>query len=201
MSKQTQVLVIHGGDSFPSEKEYLSFLTDCSVDLTDGRDRGWKSRLIEDLGPNFGVTLPRMPNALNAKYKEWSLWFEKYIPLLLDGVVLVGHSLGGSFLAKYLSEEEFPKEILATFLISAPFAKDGDRDLVEFTVPKSLDLLSTQGGKIFLYHSKDDQVVNFTELENYTRALPTAFVRAFEDRGHFNQESLPEVVEDIKALV
>lgn len=200
MEKQRQVLVIHGGDAFATQEEYVSFLESCTVSLADGRGRGWKSRLIESLGSEYGVTLPRMPNPLNARYAEWKLWFEKYIPLLEDGVVLVGHSFGGSFLAKYLSEERFPKKIRATFIIAAPYDKDSNRDVVEFVLPQSLALLQDQGGEVYLYHSKDDQVVAFSELEKYTKELPSAHTRIFEDRGHFLQEELPEIVEDIQSL-
>lgn len=194
-----QVLVIHGGDAFATYEEYIEFLNDCSVDLTDGRKRGWKARLIEVLGPDFEVTLPKMPNAQNAKYAEWKLWFEKYIPLLDDEVMLVGHSFGGSFLAKYLSEESFPKKIRATFLIAAPYDHDSEREVVEFVLPESLALLERQGGKIHLYHSTDDPVVDFSELQKYIDAFPKAVVKTFDDRGHFNQETFPEIVEDIKA--
>jgi hypothetical protein len=31
--------------------------------------------------------------------------------------------------------------------------------------------------------------------------LPEATVKTFEDRGHFNQETFPEIVEDIEASV
>lgn len=142
-----------------------------------------------------------MPNAQNARYFEWKLWFEKYIPLLNDEVILIGHSFGGSFLAKYLSEESFPKKIRATFIIAAPYDRDSEREVVEFVLPESLALLESQGGKIHLYHSKDDPVVDFSELQKYIDALPEATVKTFEDRGHFNQETFPEIVEDIEASV
>lgn len=200
MERKQQVLVIHGGDTFATQEEYLADLASYAVDLTDGTGKGWKTWLVEALGSDYGVTLPRMPNSMNARYTEWKTWFEKYIPLLEDGIILVGHSLGGSFLAKYLSEESFPKKIRATFLIAAPYDMDGDRHLVEFVPKDSLDLLSTQGGEIFLYQSRDDDVVSFGELEKYRLVLPNAHVRVFENKGHFNQETFPELVDDIKSL-
>ncbi|MDR3547834.1 MAG: alpha/beta hydrolase [Candidatus Pacebacteria bacterium] len=195
-----QVIAIHGGDAYATYEEYLSSLLGKVVNLEWLHFRDWKNSLEESLGSGFEVVLPRMPNAQNAKYAEWKIWFEKLIPHIQDGVILVGHSLGGSFLAKYLSENIFPKKVKATFLVAAPFDMDSGRELVEFNIVSSLDLLREQGGKIFLYHSKDDPVVAFTELAKYQQQLQEATTRVFEDRKHFNQDQFPELVQDIKSL-
>ena len=62
-----------------------------------------------------------MPLQENAKYNDWKIFFERYIPFLRNNVILIGASLGGIFLAKYLSENKFPKKILSTYLICPPF--------------------------------------------------------------------------------
>src|SRR4051812_18846652 len=110
-----QILVIHGGDTFETYEEYIRDLKKSKLDLNQIRKVGWKQNLAKKLGKNFDVLSPKMPNALNARYKEWEIWFEKIIPLLDKNIVLVGHSLGGIFLVKYLSENSFPKKIKATF--------------------------------------------------------------------------------------
>ena len=193
-----QLFVIHGGDAFPTYEEYIEYLKKETVDLRRGK--GWKAGLQEALGEGYEVIQPRMPNSMNAKYLEWRIWFEKFFPYIKDGVILLGHSMGGIFLAKYLSENEFPYKVLATFLVAAPFDSDGGRPIVEFTLPTSLSGLKRQGGKIFLYQSKDDPVVDFNEIGKYQKVLPDAEVRIFEDRQHFNQEEYPEIVETIKKL-
>ena len=77
-----------------------------------------------------------MPNLINAKYNEWEIIFNKLVPFLNDTIIFIGHSLGG-VLAKYLSENKFPKKILATFLICAPYDdKDADYSLVDFNLSK-----------------------------------------------------------------
>jgi predicted alpha/beta hydrolase family esterase len=196
-----QVVVIHGGDAFPSYDAYLVALKNWDVDLSDFKRSGdWKSTLAEVLGPNYQVLMPQMPNKQNAKYIEWKIWFEKLIPFLIDGVVLVGHSLGATFLAKYLSEEHFPKTIAGTILIAPPYDMDENRSVVEFVLPQSLLLLAEQAGKIVLYHSENDSIVSFSELAKYRAALPHATVRIFKDRGHFNQVQFPELIADIKTL-
>jgi hypothetical protein len=197
-----QIVAIGGGNVFPTYEEYFSSLKDFIPESIEyfKESQDWKSSLQNTLGDAYEVLIPRMPNRNNAKYLEWKIWFEKIFPFLNDEVILVGHSLGASFLAKYLSEESFPKKIVATLLVAGPYDSDGQRAMVEFNLPDSLTLLAQQGGKIFLYHSKDDPVVSFSELAKYQEALPHAKARIFENRQHFNQESFPELVSDIKSL-
>lgn len=192
-----QVLVIHGGNAYDSYEEYRAALQAKEVSLDDLGKKGWKDGLGTALGPRFQVFSPRMPNAQNAKYGEWKLWFEKFIPLLDPNPILIGHSLGGIFLAKYLSEEIYPGKIKATFLIAAPYSTRDHEPIGDFILTTPRAKLAAQAGQLFLYHSKDDMVVPFTSLERYRQELPDAHIRVFEDRGHFNTETFPELVEEV----
>jgi predicted alpha/beta hydrolase family esterase len=198
--KETQqVVVIHGGDVFESDEAWLESLQEKKEPRFETMmDEDWKDTLQGDLGDAYEVVIPSMPNKQNAKYNEWKIWFEKHIPHFDEQIVLVGHSLGGIFVAKYLSENEYPKQIKATFLVAAPFEMSGmDYSLADFAVEEDLSLFEKQGGDINVYHSKDDPVVPFADFEKYQEALSGADTRAFEDKEHFNGE-LPEIVQDIQ---
>ena len=161
----------------------------------------WKDSLEKSLGKSFEVLLPRMPSSKNAKYLEWKIWFEKLTTFFDREVVFVGHSLGGIFLAKYLSENKYPKKIIGTFLISAPFdEKDLKDSLGDFELPQNLDLFEKQGGEIHIYHSKDDTFVPFVDSTKYKKSLSKAKMAVFKDRGHFFQETLPELAKDIRVI-
>src|SRR5690348_8942682 len=108
-----QLIFLHGGDPYDTYEQFLASLKKQEIDLTRMKAKGWKEHLQAKLGPKFDVILPRMPNSMNAKYLEWKIWFEKLIPHMSKEVILGGHSLGGIFLAKYLSENKFPKKIKA----------------------------------------------------------------------------------------
>lgn len=150
---------------------------------------------------NFEVFTPQMPNKQNARYEEWRIWFERMTPFLGDGVVFVGHSLGGIFLVKYLSENMFPKKIKAVILVAAPFKEVvGKESMGDFALPSSITNFSKQAGKIYLLYSKNDPIVPFEALTKYERALSGAKTKIFEDKGHFNIESFPEIIEIIKSL-
>lgn len=193
-----QVVIIGGGTTFESYKDYLSFLKNKELTLENFRpDQDWKDTLAVKLGRRFDVLLPKMPNKTNARYKEWKIWFERIIPFLNQDVIFIGHSLGGIFLAKYLSENKFSKTIKATVLVAAPFKKD---DLVDFKLPSSLAKFAKQGGMIYLVQSKDDPVVPFEQLGKYKQALPNSKTIILDNREHFNQEAFPEIIKLIRTL-
>ena len=201
-----QVFFIHGGTSaFDTYEQFIDYLKGKTVDLTQANTRAWPQLLQDALGHECEVFWLRMPNRENARYDEWRIWFSKYVPLMKDGAILIGHSLGAIFLAKYLATERISARIAGTFLVAAPHSSGGSgawaRDMGQFSVPEDLAQFESQGGKIFLYHSKDDNIVDFGELAKYQAALPNATVRIFDNRGHFyGQESFPELVADIQAL-
>lgn len=196
-----QIIVIHGGDIFDSYKEYVAFLKSYKINFEKMKSGGWKDGLQKKLGKNFEVILPNMPNKYNAKFLEWKIWFEKIIPFLENKVILVGHSLGGIFLAKYLSENKFPKRILATLIIAAPYDdQDADYSLADFKLKKDLSLLGKQSEKLFIWQSEDDDVVLFANFGKYKKALPNANYRRFKNKGHFIQKNFPEIVQEIRKI-
>ncbi len=191
-----QILVIHGATAFDSYEEYIEYLCAGEPKLERMQRNGWKDGLSQAL-PGHDVYLPDMPCKQNAKYTEWKIWFEKVLPLLDDGVVLVGHSMGSIFLARYLSENKSARKIGSVHLVAAPSARTELESLGDFILPASLDGLKDQAEKIYLYFSTDDPVVPFVQSEDYTRLLSNAILRTFTDRGHFNGPSFPELVADI----
>ena len=173
-----QVIVIHGGSVFKTYKDYMASLKSLKVDLERYRKIGWKDSLRKELGNRFDVLSPKMPNAMNSNYSEWEILFKKIACLLNDNVILIGHSLGGVFLAKYLSENKFPKKILASILIAPPYdEKDIKEPVCDFVISNNLDKFKKQGGKIFIYQSEDDPVVPYVDLGKYQKALPNAIIK------------------------
>lgn len=199
---KTQLVFIHGGDVFDTQEKYLSSLKNIMIETLDYfKPRSWGSFIRETLGDDFEVITPQMPNKANARYSEWKIWFEKIIPLLGNDIIFVGHSLGAIFLSKYLSENKIPKKIKGVFLVATPFdGEDTEDDMGDFILPDDLHLLKEQAGELYFYHSKDDSVVPFLDLEKYQKKIPNAHFLVFEDRGHFSQKEFPELIEEIKKL-
>jgi len=202
MTEKKQILIIHGGSTYDNYENYLIALKNKNPKLEwNLSKRDWKDCLQDDLGEDYSVYTPQMPNKTNAQYNEWKIWFEKIATQLDGNFILIGHSLGGTFLTKYFSENVLGKKINKIFLIAAPFNSDGleKEPLFSFEREGDLSVFSKQSPEIFIYHSKDDFVVPFDHLEKYSKELPTATTRALDGRGHFSQERIPELLEDIKS--
>ncbi len=194
-----QIIIIHGGEAFATHEEYLDYLKNREVTREYFYPRkNWKNNLSKELGADWEILIPRMPCQDNAKYAEWKIWFERLFPFVEDGTILLGGSLGGIFLAKYLSENKFPKKVKALFLVAAPHSDmEGS---VSFDLKKPLKNIEEQCDNIHLYQNQDDPLVSFAEAEKYQKELPEAKLHIFKDRGHFLQEHFPEIVEDIKKV-
>lgn len=196
-----QLVFVHGGETFDTYKQYIDALREWEYDPAPEPVKKWKDALGLALGEDWQILMPSMPSKYNAKYLEWCIWFDKVVPHLKDDVVLVGHSLGGLFLAKYLEEGSMPMRIKSAFLIAAPHDEGTlGEPLADFTLPERLERFAAQAGKLFLYYSEDDPVVPYSALAAYQAQLPDAIVRTFSDRGHFLGLEFPELIKEIKAL-
>lgn len=200
MSKP-QILIVHGGETFKTHKDYLDFLRNAKISLES--QEKWKNKFFdEQLGNSFDIIRPQFPQPLNSEYDEWKIWFEKYFEFLNDGVILIGISLGSNFLVRYLSENNFPKRIKHVYLIAASF----DDTLPDYNlvggfadIQEDLSLLETQAGSLTLLFSKDDDVVPIEHMEKFKTKLPNAEYIVYESKnGHFQVEEFPEIVEMIR---
>lgn len=200
MQPKTQIFIVDGGMTFKSQKDFINFLKnrEISIKKTDW----WTDEFLkQSLSQNFDIIKPRMPLQDNAKYTEWKIHFEKYIPYLQDNLILIGQSLGGIFLVKYLSENKFPKKILSTFLIAPPYDNTlPGEDLVGgFRLKSDLSLLEKSSENLYLMFSKDDETLPISHAKKFQKKLKSANFIIYESKnGHFRIPEFPEIVELIK---
>lgn len=200
MKKKPQIFILHGGMTFKNRKDYLSFLRrrTISIDKKSNWTHGYFDR---ELGKKFEIIRPRMPLSDNAQYDEWKIHFERYFPYLRNNIILVGESLGGIFLAKYLSEHKFPKKILSVYLVCPPFDNTlSGEDLVGgFKLKNDLSLIEKNTKNLSLLFSKDDDTVPVAHAEKYRIKLRTAKIHIYKSKsGHFNISTFPEIIKMIK---
>ena len=203
MTKKTQVLIIHGGETFKRERDYLHYLKTRKVS-TEKRINWAGDYLEKSLGKSFEVIRPRMPLQEYAKYRDWKIVFERYLPLLKGDFVLMGNSLGGIFLAKYLSENKLSKKAVSVCLSCAPFDDTMPNDDLAggFTLKSNLSLLEENTRNLHLFFSKDDKVVPPSQAEKYRKKLKNADIMIYKSmNGHFNVPKFPEIIKVIKADV
>jgi predicted alpha/beta hydrolase family esterase len=197
--KNKQILMIHGGMTFKNEKDYLFYLNNKEVSTVSAPY--WEADLEKKLGSKFEVIRPRMPLADNAKYRDWKILFEKYVPLLRKDYILIGSSLGGIFLAKYLSENKMPRKALSVYIVCAPY--DGDlptEDLVGgFKLKNDLSVLEENCKNLYVMFSDDDDVVPVSHAEKYGKKLEKAKILIYKDRmGHFTAPKFQEIINLIR---
>lgn len=189
--------------TFKNHKDYLCFLKTREISLA--KKIYWSNEYLEEkLGKDFEIIRPRMPLQDNAKYSDWKIHFERYFPQLRDGVILIGSSLGGIFLAKYLSEHKFPKKILAVYLICAPYDNTlPGEDLVGgFRLKSDLSLIEKNSGRVNLLFSENDDVVPVSHADKYAHKLKKSRIIIYPDiNGHFKISRFPEIVKMIKTNI
>jgi predicted alpha/beta hydrolase family esterase len=204
MTKQkTQIFYIHGGTTFRNKKEYLHFLKTRTPSIK--KKVSWNGAYLDNrLGSCFHVIRPRMPRQDGATYNEWAIHFERFFPYLKNNIILIGESLGGIFLAKYLSEHKFPKKILTIYLVCPPFDDTLTTETLSggFKLKSNLSLLEKNCKKLTLIFSKNDDVVPVSHAQKYAIKLKNANIFVYKHiKGHFQISKFPEIVKMIKADV
>lgn len=204
--EKIQIFYVHGGMTFKNKNDYMSFLKTREISI-EKKIRWNDEYLDKEIGEIAHIIKPRMPLQDNAKYVEWKIHFEKYIPFLKNNIILIGQSLGGIFLAKYLSENKFPKKILSVYLICPPFDNtNSTEDLVGgFKLKSDLSLIEKNCKNTTLMFSKDDEIVPVSHAIKYQKKLPNAKIIIYESKnGHFKIQEFPEIIsmlkQDLKSL-
>lgn len=186
--------------TFRNKKDYLHYLRTKDVSI-EPRINWAGDYLEEKLGRAFKVIRPRMPQRDDAKYEEWKIFFERYIPYLKGNFTLIGNSLGGIFLAKYLSENKLPKKALSVYLVCSPFDDTvAGEDLAGgFKLKSNLSLIERNSKNLHLLFSGDDTVVPASHAKKYAQKLNKAEIIVYKSKnGHFNVPTFPEIIKMIK---
>jgi len=108
------------------------------------------------------------------------------------------------FLAKYLSEEKFPVQIQALYMLGAPCGvcvDESGNDCGSFQFsPDILQNLTKNTDKVSIWHSKDDFVVPYEHALLYKKQLETVELVTYEDKNHFLLAEFEELITHIKDL-
>lgn len=199
-----QIVFIHGGTAFNSYDRFLDNLKTKTV----YKDRltyqpMWFHLLDKTLASSAEVLLPSMPNKQNASFKEWSIWFDRLQDVIEKDAILIGHSLGAIFLAKYLAGNELKKPAKAIMMLAGPYNDESIEDLGGFTIEPSdgLENIYKSTKDVVLVHAPNDPVVNIDEQHRYQKVLPMAEYVQLDGPDHFMRPEFPEMVELIQSVI
>lgn len=156
--------------------------------------------LQKSLGAEYDVRYPQMPGESDPEKQTWEAQIAKELEALDGKIILVGHSIGGSMLLRYLSEERIEKPIAGLFLLAAPSWDEENWSFDDLKLPPDLATKLSWIPQVFLYHNRDDETVPFSHLALHAARLPRAVVRESDEGGHQFSDDLANVARDIKSL-
>lgn len=158
------------------------------------------SYLQTALSKEYEIHYPIIDDPEAPTYAMWKKMFDSEFKKVTQPVILVGHSLGGSTLLKYLSEEQPHISISGLFLVAIPHWGKNGWDVDDFVLKENFERSLVQVPEPYLYHSKHDEIVPFRHLDFYKKAFKGATVRELDGTDHAFARGLPELVSDIQKL-
>ena len=170
----------------------------------EGVHADWDRELVEslrrELGPQYDVRYPRMPNEADPQLRTWRPVLERELATLRAGGVVVGHSVGGTLVLDVLGDSTLTATLGAIALIAAPFIGRGGWESEDVELRTDLAERLPAHVPIFLYHGEDDATVPVAHVDRYAELLPHARVRRLAGRDHQLNDDLSEVAGDLRAL-
>jgi predicted alpha/beta hydrolase family esterase len=152
----------------------------------------------DKLSADYQVIAPIMPRPDEPDYESWKTALKEIFKIMDDDMILIGHSLGGSVLLKFLSEEQPSQRIRSLHLVAVPFWGNEDWDVSEFTLRKDFRESLPPISSIHIYHSKDDKIVSTQHAEKYAAELPGADYQELNGYGHVYWDGLPALISNIQ---
>ena len=165
----------------------------------------WDNKIVEslerELGPDYAIRYPRMPHEANPTYAAWKAAIRRQFDRLDEGVILVGHSIGGTILIRTLADEPPRLTFAGVFLIAAPFVGDGGWQSDDIEPLTDLGAKLPEQTPIYFYHGSKDETAPFGHVQLYAQAIPHAVVRRLSGRDHQLNNGMSEVAADIRRLI
>lgn len=132
---------------------------------------------------------PELPAPYEPVYEDWKKIFEQLQPD--ENTILVGHSCGGGFLVRWLSENK-DINVGKVVLVAPSLGLDWDY-VLEFTQFEiDPDLVNRTKG-VSLLCSDDDKPGIIEAKDRFKAAIKNLEVIDFSNKGHFTEHSLQSI--------
>jgi len=162
----------------------------------------WDDKLVEslrrELGGEYEVRYPRMPDEGDPSYTRWSRAIRREIAALDDDAVVAGHSVGAAILLHALAEQPLEKGPGAIVLIAAPFVGEGGWLSDEFELTSDLGAKLPPSARVHVFHGLRDETAPPSHADLYALAIPQAQVHRLPGRDHQLNNDLSDVAEAIR---
>ena len=173
-------IILHGR---PTRAEYYS---KAAASMSNSHWLPWLQNqlLTRDI---FAVT-PEIPLSYEPVWERWTREVERYD--ITPDTMLVGHSCGGGFWVRYLSEH--PELTVGKVVLVAPWIdveQDDSNGFFDFTLDPGL---VARTRNLAIFHSIDDAPEIQTSVKKLRDALPGVTYKEFTGLRHFTTEKLPD---------
>lgn len=176
-----RIILIHGYKS-SSKGQFLPWLKD------ELRKKG------------HDVLMPDLPSPEEPESEAWLNALAEEIGPLTEDDILVGHSLGGAALLRFLDGAEAQTIPKGAITVAAPWMIKHDQLRSFFPIDFDYDVIMWKARFFTVIHSKDDHVVPFDHAEKYQKMLGGRLV-VTEKNGHFQGEEYPVILEEIERII
>lgn len=152
-----------------------------------------KQLLIRDIM----AETPQMPKQYLPDYKEWENLFNAFAPD--KDTLLVGHSCGGGFLLRWLSENDIK---VGKVVLVAPWLDPDNVKNNNFFNFRIDPLLVKKTRDLIIFESDDDNEDIKVSVEKIRRSVKNIDYKEFHNYGHFcygdmKTREFPELLEEV----
>lgn len=187
---ESNVVIVHGYNEKEREKIIRGFAPQNERNWV-----GWAKGQLEKQGIN--CENPLMPN--NMSYGDWKKVFEKN--KIDENSILIGHSAGGAFLVRWLSEtkQKIKKLILVAPARKLPGIKEKYLDFYSFNFDKNI---INNIGEVCIFVSDNESEGIKQSVKLYEKDFGVKAIE-LEGRGHFIQKipsekmEFPELLDEV----
>lgn len=153
-----------------------------------------KQLMIKDIKADT----PEVPHAYDP---HWTLWLKEVERFEIGPqTILVGHSAGGGFWFRWLSEHKTAK-VGKVVLVAPSYGQSQNwagSDFFKYQIDK--DLIK-RTASLVIFYSDDDKQSTLDSVERYNKEIPGLELRKFHGYGHFTHldmktEEFPELLEE-----
>ncbi len=189
----SNAVIVHG---MPSKSEYYDI---AYPSMSNSHWIPWlqKQLLVRDIV----AATPEIPFAFSPDYQVWKREFERFD--IGQETLLIGHSCGGGFLVRWLSENS--DIVVGKVVLVAPWLdpfREDTTDFFDFAIDP--DLTKRTNG-LWIYDSDNDSNGVHTSVNKIRSEVKDIAYRSFHDYGHFCHKDLgtdafPELLEVLVEL-
>lgn len=162
-------------------------------------DRPLAESLTRVLGSKYEVRFPQMPDEADPNVESWKRKISSELSRIPGNAILAAHSVGGSILLRYLSEERVENPIAGVYLLAAPSWDEDRWNFEDLKLPRDIAEKLAPIPRLFFYHCRDDEIVPFAHLGLHGARIPRAVTRLFDSGGHQFGNDLTAIATDIRA--